>query len=316
MIRTTIFRANPGFRVILKDVKYEPEVGRPLEILQEDVDLAVQGDVDIKKIANSGELRYAVQHGWLIPIEHPDSGLMNEIFGGANNAPSLQERAAAASPTLPRKPQAASIPPQPQIHTPAATVEEQIQPDLPTLPAGTKYGPGNILLTLDEKYQLVNNQWVAYNPVTSSPKPPTVLPTRAGVTVQQKSTQDDTLVERVTTAKESGGFQTLKSAMPVTGEEGTILVGSPSRVIAEMGNKPVTISPANRNKFRRLKGMKDTFITAFGNAGIAQPSDLLRFQPDQLLAMLGLAAVTPNQDMVSSWAEMVAQMHNVSPDQG
>jgi len=189
-------------------------------------------------------------------------------------------------------------------------------PQLPPLPAGTKYGPGNIIITVDEKYQLVNNQWVAYNPVTSSPKPPTVLPTRAGVTVQQKSTQDDTLVERVTTAKESGGFQTLKSAMPVTGEEGTILVGSPSRVIAEMGNKPVTISPANRNKFRRLKGMKDTFITAFGNAGIAQPSDLLRFQPDQLLAMLGLAAVTPNQDMVSSWAEMVAQMHNVSPDQG
>ena len=172
MIRTTIFRANPGFRVILKDVKYEPEVGRPLEILQEDVDLAVQGDVDIKKIANSGELRYAVQHGWLIPIEHPDSGLMNEIFGGANNALSLQERAAAASPTLPRKPQAASIPPQPQIHTPAATVEEQIQPDLPTLPAGTKYGPGNILLTLDEKYQLVNNQWVAYNPPPVAPAPP------------------------------------------------------------------------------------------------------------------------------------------------
>ncbi len=42
----------------------------------------------------------------------------------------------------------------------------------PSLPPNSKYGPNNIIISNDEHYQLVNNQWVEYHPVVVAPPPP------------------------------------------------------------------------------------------------------------------------------------------------
>jgi len=251
MFRTTTFRANPGLKVLITDIKRTPD-GPPVTLTPDD------GDMDLRKCANvnpylipdSSEIYYAVEHGWLVPIAMADD--FSYLLNDTSDAPSEVAKRRAGS-ALHRT-----------VHAPGAWVLPQ--------PPAENVGPTPEVLT-----------------------PPPVS------TVPPTSASDTTIREAV----EAGAFKTVATRMPLSGEEATVVVGDPMKVIAQQRNS-VVINPKIRNLFLRFKGMRPEWVDAFGKAGIGHPRELVRYSPMQLLGILGIANTTNNEDLVISWTEQAA----------
>lgn len=99
-----------------------------------------------------------------------------------------------------------------------------------------------------------------------------------------------------------------KATMPISGKEGTVIMGNPLKTIAEMHTGPVVIPPPIRNKFLRLKGMKGAYVDMFAHAGVGHPRDLVKFRPNDILSIIGLAPSPENDSMVAGWQDAGAQM--------
>jgi hypothetical protein len=261
MFNTTVFQAKRGFRVMLKDIKVNPEKGRAIVIESKDgpVDLAGLPGVDQTKIPKSGDIQYAVNQGWMEPVLSKAVATpspVNKVEGNQQSPP---------------------LPTPSEIATQVSAEEAKFV--LPTPPPTT-------VTTIEESLKLS----------TPSATGPESAPTP--IIIDQKAV-DSEIQEKV--GGESG-YTEVKSTMPLSGKEGTVIIGNPMRTVGT--RKADKITPEVRKKFLTIKGITGQIVSNFEKSGVMHPRDLVTYTPAQLLQFAGLPSTPTNDDLAIGWTEV------------